>query len=777
MYMRHDRRRLASDPQQGAGDWQDEEEEEEEEERRFAERTHAMRSMGMGTREEERAFRRGRRRRSRGHRRGGEDDAERYDSDSSHLDDGQGGFAIDQEPFRWEKPERAAAPAERGASRAVKKVRRVPLVLTDGEEASSDDDHGRRADRVDRRRRGVRAGYQSRSRVSSGSESEYSEDSDGYSSYSDGGAGAGGRAGGVADEFIAAYRRSLSAAGSVADGRSSAPRPHGSPPRRSHRRGQRRSKPSARRLESPTTSSRRQREGGATARGGRSAGGGVEIEFASTSSQVGGGADREGAALMYTSSSQSESELSDPDGYADLRRQQAVARARHAGKEKGGRRHSPSSRRHAEDAQRAAEPAEPSQRPPPTDEAVQMARAIMDQADRHQRNGVLSVNELRTFLQGGEFAAFSEWLSPPGRRSTNWRQYDWDRDGGLDMAELTAAAGQFLEESEAEQQQQAVERQAESAAAKASEPEHRQPEQAAPAEGLGAAELQHMEEQRAVQQALGQQHWAAMQMQTDQRVAAQMAQHYQQQQQHQAQLYAQYQQAQQQQQQQQQQQAMPSPTGWEAAASPASPYAQPPPASAPTAAPADVLFRALDANGDGVVTQQEMRAGMAAPAPAAAGRGFDLQRRNAQLEAQLQQWGWVVQDGQQGGLAPPAAHPSTAPVRQTTGPPATASPSFAEPAPGPALGMPPHASGAAARAPVGWNMVYAAQEPQQSAHGSASPHVASSNGAAAGPAATTSSGGRAAVESARAEVGRGASLSRLEQLASAHESVMAGTPR
>jgi len=384
MYMRHDRRRLASDPQQGAGDWQDEEEEEDDddrddEERRFAERTHAMRSMGMGTREEERAFRRGRR--SRGHRRGGEDDdAERYDSDSSDIDDGQG-FAIDQEPFRWEKPERTAAPAERGASRAVKKVRRVPLVLTDGEEASSDDGHGRRADRVDRRRRGVRAGYQSRSRVSSGSESEYSEGSDGYSSYDGAGAGGRGGSGGVADEFIAAYRRSLSTAGSVANGRSSAPRPHGSPPPRSHRRGQRRSKPSARRLESPTTSSR-PREGGATARGGRAAGGGVEIEFASTSSQVGGGADREGTALMYTSSSESESELSDPDGYADLRRQQAVARARHVGKEKGRRRHSPSARRHAQ-AQRA-EPAEPSQRPPPTDEAVQMARAIMDQADRHQ---------------------------------------------------------------------------------------------------------------------------------------------------------------------------------------------------------------------------------------------------------------------------------------------------------------------------------------------------------------------------------------------------------
>ena len=84
----------------------------------------------------------------------------------------------------------------------------------------------------------------------------------------------------------------------------------------------------------------------------------------------------------------------------------------------------------------------------------QMARAIMDQADRHQRNGVLSVNELRTFLRGGEFGAFAEWLAPPGRRSTVWRQYDWDSDGGLDMTELTAAVGQYLEESAAEQQQQ-----------------------------------------------------------------------------------------------------------------------------------------------------------------------------------------------------------------------------------------------------------------------------------------------------------------------------------
>ena len=77
----------------------------------------------------------------------------------------------------------------------------------------------------------------------------------------------------------------------------------------------------------------------------------------------------------------------------------------------------------------------------------------MDQADRHQRNGVLSVNELRTFLRGGEFGAFAEWLAPPGRRSTNWRQYDWDSDGGLDMSELTAAVGQYLEESAAGQGQ------------------------------------------------------------------------------------------------------------------------------------------------------------------------------------------------------------------------------------------------------------------------------------------------------------------------------------
>ena len=51
-------------------------------------------------------------------------------------------------------------------------------------------------------------------------------------------------------------------------------------------------------------------------------------------------------------------------------------------------------------------------------------------------------------------------------------------------------------------------------------------------------------------------------------------------------------------------------------------------------------------------------------------------------------------------------------------------------------------------------MVYAAQEPQQSAHAPTPTH---SNAATAGPAR----GGRAAVESARAEVGRGASLSRL----------------
>ena len=83
----------------------------------------------------------------------------------------------------------------------------------------------------------------------------------------------------------------------------------------------------------------------------------------------------------------------------------------------------------------------------PTDGAAQMARAIMEQADRHQRNGLLSVNEMRTFLRGGEFEAFSEWLSPPQMRNVCWAQYDWDKDGALDMNELQAAVVQYLRES------------------------------------------------------------------------------------------------------------------------------------------------------------------------------------------------------------------------------------------------------------------------------------------------------------------------------------------
>ena len=65
-----------------------------------------------------------------------------------------------------------------------------------------------------------------------------------------------------------------------------------------------------------------------------------------------------------------------------------------------------------------------------------LARAVMRQADRHLRNGRLTVNEMRTFLKGSEHQDFGEWLSAPRTRDHMWKRYDLDMDGGLDVHEL-----------------------------------------------------------------------------------------------------------------------------------------------------------------------------------------------------------------------------------------------------------------------------------------------------------------------------------------------------
>ena len=73
-----------------------------------------------------------------------------------------------------------------------------------------------------------------------------------------------------------------------------------------------------------------------------------------------------------------------------------------------------------------------------------VAAQIMAAADRHCGNKSLSVNELRTFLKGGEFEEFSDWLT--GDRLRQFRNFDRDRDGALDRPELTDAVMAWMEE-------------------------------------------------------------------------------------------------------------------------------------------------------------------------------------------------------------------------------------------------------------------------------------------------------------------------------------------
>jgi len=70
----------------------------------------------------------------------------------------------------------------------------------------------------------------------------------------------------------------------------------------------------------------------------------------------------------------------------------------------------------------------------------------MQSADKHHRNSRLSVNEMRTFLRGTEFVMFMNWLSGSKGKRGRMAQFDRDGDGTIDMEELEAAVGTFLDE-------------------------------------------------------------------------------------------------------------------------------------------------------------------------------------------------------------------------------------------------------------------------------------------------------------------------------------------
>ena len=68
------------------------------------------------------------------------------------------------------------------------------------------------------------------------------------------------------------------------------------------------------------------------------------------------------------------------------------------------------------------------------------AREILALADRHQRDGQLSVVEIETFLKGSEHEEFATWLLQ--RRAARFKTFDRDHGADLDLAELAAALAQ-----------------------------------------------------------------------------------------------------------------------------------------------------------------------------------------------------------------------------------------------------------------------------------------------------------------------------------------------
>jgi len=79
------------------------------------------------------------------------------------------------------------------------------------------------------------------------------------------------------------------------------------------------------------------------------------------------------------------------------------------------------------------------------EEAHKYARMIMDSADKHSRNGRLSVNEMRTFLRGGPFEAFTAWLTGArGGDRGHFSRFDKDMDGSINTTELEAAVLGYL---------------------------------------------------------------------------------------------------------------------------------------------------------------------------------------------------------------------------------------------------------------------------------------------------------------------------------------------
>ena len=73
---------------------------------------------------------------------------------------------------------------------------------------------------------------------------------------------------------------------------------------------------------------------------------------------------------------------------------------------------------------------------------------IMNLADRHSPNGVLTVNEMRTFLRNTEYQDFLDWITGETvnlNQSASFGESDLDHDGTLDRGEMEIAVKLYLE--------------------------------------------------------------------------------------------------------------------------------------------------------------------------------------------------------------------------------------------------------------------------------------------------------------------------------------------
>jgi len=81
--------------------------------------------------------------------------------------------------------------------------------------------------------------------------------------------------------------------------------------------------------------------------------------------------------------------------------------------------------------------------------AAHVAQVMMDAADRLNKDGLLSLLEIETFLVGTRYQSFAVWLKArlTGARS-NIRLFDRDGDGCLNIEELEDAISAYLVERE-----------------------------------------------------------------------------------------------------------------------------------------------------------------------------------------------------------------------------------------------------------------------------------------------------------------------------------------